>query len=158
MRPVSTDTAGSTSGDRPMVLKSFSRLHRVGEIADLDRGAQRVLQRQPLQFERQRAERALDVAERIARLRPFALAGERQRAPQRRVVLVADHRIGEVLLRRLDAAEHDVGDGAQHERRRLLGGRALVGDGGVEHGLGLGDTSAARDRTAPDRAATRCGW
>ena len=37
----------------PMVLKSFSRFAGVGEIADLDRGAQRVLQRHPLQFERQ---------------------------------------------------------------------------------------------------------
>ena len=121
-----------------MVLKSLSRLHRAGEIADLDRGAQRVLQRDPLQLERQSAERALDVAEGVARLRPFALAGKGQRAPQRRVVLVADRRIGEVLLRRFDAAEHDVGDRAQHERRRILGGGPLVGDGGVEHGLGLG--------------------
>ena len=72
------------------------------------------------------------------RLRPFALTGEGERAPQRRVVLIADHRIGEILLRRFDATQHDVGDGAQNERRRIFGGRALVGDGGVEHGLGLG--------------------
>ena len=72
--------------------------HAVGaaEIADLDRGAQRVLQRHALQFERQRADRALDVLEAVARLRPFALAGIGERAPERRIVLVADQRIGQI--------------------------------------------------------------
>ena len=138
MRPVRTDTAGSTSGGRPMVSKSLSRLAASAKSPTSIDGAERVLQRHALQFERQRAERALDVAEGVARLRPFALPGKRERAPQRRVVLVADHRIGEVLQRGLGAAEHDVGDGAQHERRRILGGRPLVGDRDVEHGLGFG--------------------
>ena len=63
MRPVSTDTAGSTSRRQADGLEVVQPVRGIGEIADLDRGAQRVLQREPLQFERQRAERALDGAE-----------------------------------------------------------------------------------------------
>ena len=138
MRPVSTDIAGSSSRRNTDGLEIVHAVAGVGEVADLDRGAQRVLQRDPLQLERQARKRVFDVAEAVARLRPFALAGIGERAPQRRIVLIADHRIGEILLRRLDAAEHDIGDRAQHQRRRLLGGRALVRDGRVEHRLGLG--------------------
>ena len=98
-----------------------------------------VLERQPLQFERQRAHRGFDMPEALARLRPFALARIGERAPELRVVLVADHRIAEILERGVGAVEHDVGDGAQHQRARILGGRPLVGDRDVEHRLGLGE-------------------
>ena len=138
-------------------LEVVQPVRGIGEVADLDRGAERILQRRALQFERQRAERALDGAEGVARLRPFAVPGERQRPPQRRVVLVADHRVGEVLLRLIDAAEHDVGGGAQHQRRRILGGRAVVGDRGVEHGLGLGIELPRQIEPREIEPRARCG-
>ena len=61
------------------------------EIAHLDGGSQRFAQRHALQFDRQRGNRAIDVLEGGVRLRPFALAGIGDRAPDRRVELVADH-------------------------------------------------------------------
>ena len=61
-----------------------------GEIADLDRRAHLVPERNPLQLDRQGGDRRFDALEAVARLRPFALARIGERAPQRRVVLVAD--------------------------------------------------------------------
>ena len=74
----------------------------------------------------------------LPRLGPFALPHEGERAPELRVVLVADQRIGEVLERGLDAVEHDVGERAQHQRGRVLR-VAIVLDGDVEHALGFGE-------------------
>ena len=68
--------------------------------------------RQALQFDRQAGDRRVEVAKAGARLRPFALAGEGDRAPDRRVELVADLRIAQLLERVFGPVEHDVGDRA----------------------------------------------
>ena len=76
----------------PIVSKSLSRFAGVGEVADLDRGAHRVLQRDPLQLERQaRRARLRRSGRRRAPPAHLPWRGQGQRAPQRRVVLVADH-------------------------------------------------------------------
>ena len=90
---MSTDIAGCISCGTPMVSKSLSSFGGAGEIADLDRGAHLLLERDALQLDRQRGDRRLDGLEAVARLRPFALARIGERPPQRRIVLVADRRI-----------------------------------------------------------------
>ena len=57
----------------------------------------------PLQLDRQRAHRHPDIAEAFAGVGPPALPRMGQRPPERRVVLVADERIGEILERLLGA-------------------------------------------------------
>ena len=74
-RPVSTATAGSSSRGKPMVLKSLSWFAALVKSPTSIEARSASLQRQALQFQRQRAERALDGAERIARVGPFALVG-----------------------------------------------------------------------------------
>ncbi len=107
------------------------------EIARLDRGAHRFREHEALQLDRQRADRRLDSAECLARLGPFALLGVGDRAPELRLVLVADERIGEILERLVGARQHDVGDRAHHQAGRVLLGRSLVAEHDVEHGLGF---------------------
>ena len=109
-----------------------------GEIADLDGRAHFFLERDALQLDRQRRHRGIGALEAVARLRPFALLGVSQRPPQRRIVLIADRRIGEILERVIGPVHHDLGHRAQHRRDALLRGRALVGERDVEHALGLG--------------------
>ena len=106
------------------------------EIAHLDGGSQRREQRHALEFDRQRGNRAIDVLENGLRLRPFAEAGVGDRAPDRRVELVADARIGQFLERLLGPLEHHVGDPLEHGAGDVVG-RALLGERDVEHGLGL---------------------
>ena len=109
-----------------------------GEIADFDGRAHFFLQRDALQLDRQRRHRGVGALEAVARLPPFALLGVSQRPPQRRIVLIADRRIGEILQRVVGAIHHDLGHRAQHRRGALLRGRAVVGERDVEHALGLG--------------------
>ena len=108
-----------------------------GEIADLDGRAHFFLERDALQLDRQRRHRGVGALEAVARLSPFALLGVSQRPPQRRIVLIADRRIGEILQRVVGPVHHDLGHRAQHGRGALLRGRALVGERDVEHALGL---------------------
>ena len=116
------------------------------------------LQHRALELERQRGHRRFGGAEAFARLRPLAEPGIGQRPPQRRVMLVADERIRQVLQGRVGPADHDIGDGAQHHRRRVLGRRRIVGDRDVEHRLRLGIHVAgeveAREIAARRRAAS----
>jgi len=91
----------------------------------------------PLQLERQAADCAVEAAERLACLRPLALLGVGDGAPQLGVVLVAETRIGEVAQRLVAARHHDVGDGAHDEAAGVLRGRAVVAERDVEHTLGL---------------------
>ena len=69
------------------------------EVAHLDRGAQRLLAHLALQFRRQRRDRGVERPEAVARFDPLALLRERDRAPQRRIVAIADRGLREVLLR-----------------------------------------------------------
>ena len=109
-----------------------------GEIADFDGRAHLFLERDSLQLDRQRRHGGIGALEAVARLRPFALLGVGERPPQRRIVLIADRRLGEILQRVVGAIHHDLGHRAQHRRGTLLRGRAFVGKRDVEHALGLG--------------------
>ena len=68
-----------------------------GEIAHFDGGAHLSLERDALQLDRQGRDGRFHPLETVARHRPFALARISHRAPERRIVLIADCRIGEVL-------------------------------------------------------------
>ena len=107
-----------------------------GVVLHLDRRAQRLLHRQPLQLERQRRHRAVETLEVLARLVPLALAGEGDAAPQPGVLLVADARRREVLDRLVGPVDEDFGHRAQDAAGDVVAA-ALVGDGDVEHRLGL---------------------
>ena len=107
------------------------------EVAHLDRRAHGLLKGEALQFERQRRGRGLERTEAFARLGPFALPRQRERAPQRASLRLAAGRLRQVLQRVGAAPEHDVGDGAQHSGGAVLRG-ALVGRRDVEHALGFG--------------------
>jgi hypothetical protein len=109
-----------------------------GEIARLDRGAHRVLDDEALQLHRQRADRRVEPAERLARLRPFALLRVGDRAPELGFVLVADQRVAEILQGVIAARHHQIGDRAHHDAGGVLGARPLVAERHVEHALGFG--------------------
>ena len=114
------------------------------EIADLDGGAHVVAQRDALQLDRQGGHRGRHGLERVARLGPAALPRISQRPPQRRVVLVADAGLGQILERVVGPVHHHFGDRAQHQRGHALGRLALVAERHVEHALGF-RIHAARD-------------
>ena len=136
-RPISTAIAGCISCGTPMVSKSLSSFVGAGEIAHLDRGPHFVLERDPLQLDRQRRHRRFHALETLARLRPFALPRIGERPPQRRVVLVADRRIGEIFERVVGPVHHDLGDGAQH------GGGDILRRGGLSSASATSSTPLA---------------
>ena len=133
---MSTAIVGSSSGGTPMVSNSLSIRVGAVEVAHLDRRAQRLAQRHALQLDRQRADGGVDVLEAVARLGPVALPRIGDGAPERRVELIADLRIGQLLERIVGPVEHHIGDGLEHGAGDVVGA-ALIGERHVEHGLGF---------------------
>jgi len=129
---------------RPHIARHADRLEvvelvaRAGEIADLDGGAHFILEGNALQLDRQRGNRRLGTFEAAVRLRPVALTRIGDRAPQRRIMLVADRGAGEILERVLWPVHHQLGHGAQHARGSHFGCRTIVGERHIEHRFGLG--------------------
>src|SRR4029077_12032509 len=78
-----------------------------------------------------------DGLENIPRFRPSTLPCERDRTPDRRVLLIADLRFGELLESVVWTIKHDVGDSLEHAAGHVFR-CALVGERDVENGLGLG--------------------
>ena len=153
-RPVSTETVGSSSRGMPTTSNSLRRLAAPVKSPTSSEARTMSCKHHALEFERQRRHRRLGVAEAVARFRPFAEPRIGERPPQRRVMLVADEGIRQILHRGVGAADHDVGDGAQHHRRRVLGRRRIVGDRDVEHRLRLGE-HVAGEKEAREIAARR---
>ena len=90
--------------------------------------------------------------------RPLALPRIGQRAPERRVVLVADSGLAQILERRVGAAEHDIGDRRSTMRGRRPRRSALVGERDVEHALGLGIHVAREIEAREIERALRGAW
>ena len=70
-------------------------------------------QRHALQLDRQRGDRAIDVLEGGLRVRPFAEAGIGDRAPDRRIELVADHGLDRSLSASSGRSQQ-IGDRLEH--------------------------------------------
>ena len=142
------------------------------EIADLDGRAHVVLERDALQLDRQGRHRRRHGLERVARLGPAALLRISERPPQRRVVLVADAGLGEILERVVGPVHHHFGDGAQHQRGSAFGPICARRRAPRRARPWLPDTCRARCKSAPVRAAApgadaaapprrasmRCSW
>ena len=107
-----------------------------GEVADFYGGAHLGLERDALQFDRQSRDARLHTLETVARHRPFALPRIGHSAPERRIMLIADRRIGEVLQRRVRTVHHDFGDRAHHAAGDVLHG-AIVGQADIKHAFGF---------------------
>ncbi len=117
---------------------------RAGHVSALDRCAHHVLEHDALQVEGQRLQGRRGIAKAGASRLPLALPRVGQRAPERRIVLITDERMAEILERGIEAADRDLGDRTQHQQCRILGGRRLLRQRHVEHGLGL-NPHAARE-------------
>jgi hypothetical protein len=78
-------------------LDVIELLGGAGEIAHFDGRAHFGLECGALQLDRQGRDARFHPLETVARHRPLALTRVSHRAPERRIVLIADCRIGEVL-------------------------------------------------------------
>ena len=106
-----------------------------GEIADLDGGTHFALERDPLQLHRHRGDGRFDTLETIPRQPPLTLTRIGQRTPQRRVVLIADRRIGEILQCSVGPVHHHFGHGAQYARSDVFAYRTALSQRHVKHAL-----------------------
>ena len=147
---------GSISGGTPSVSNSLIRLAAPPKSRDLDRGAQRFLERKALQLERQRAQCRLEIAEASRASTHFPCCDAPARAtaarrsgcrPRGRSGPSARRRTGPSMMLAMARSTSGVGLSA-------VGRSSAIATSSTR--LGFGEHLRARNRSARARAGARC--